>query len=138
MKTDLAIKNINEKNEVLMKNLLSLFIVLCFAYNSVVFAQSFTADDFLPPAEADTEASEEELRTVADPSAVAEETSPITGEPAVKANTQQDAINAFINERSSGFKEFIFPSGFGFAAMGSAPYQIHESNVTTRIDKRNA
>jgi hypothetical protein len=114
-------------------------LLFCFiASANALMAQSFSADAFLPPAQATTPAKEAELRKVADPGAVVEAPGPVTEKPAVKANSAQDAINAFVDRRTSGVTELLFPSGYGFAATGTAVYQIHESDVTTRIDKRNA
>jgi hypothetical protein len=121
-----------------MKTVFSLSLIFLLAFNGALFAQSFSAEDFLAPVQAATTANEEELRKIKDPQAVKEGESPNTGQKAIMANSQQDALNAFVKQKSVGFTEIIFPSGFGFAAKGVAVYQIHESNVTTRIDKRNA
>jgi hypothetical protein len=101
-------------------------------------AQSFSADDFLPPALANDQAQADKLLAVQNRGEVKIETGDLTGQPAIKAASPQDAINAFIEQRTSGCQEFSFPSGFGFAASGVGTYKVHPSNTATRIEQRNA
>lgn len=98
-------------------------------------AQSFSADDFLPPAQSDNPEAPLEVK---DPGAVKATEGEFTGKPAVEAATAQDAINAFIQGNAFGFAEVRFPSGFGFAAKGVATYTVHPSNTATRIEQRLA
>jgi hypothetical protein len=101
-------------------------------------AQTFSADDFLPPAEAPSSGEESGRREVKDPAAVSEGTGQVTGAPAVSAATPQDAVNAHLARRSAGFAEFSFPSGYGFVATGVSTYTKHENPTAARIDQRNA
>jgi hypothetical protein len=122
-----------------MKNILSpaLACLLLFC-PALALAQSFSADDFLPPAQAATPTDEAALRQVQAPGEVKTETGAVSGQPAITAASPQDAINAYLAQRSAGFTELQFPSGFGFAATGVATYAKHESVVAARIDQRNA
>jgi hypothetical protein len=121
-----------------MKNF-ALIIALLLLSSTNLAAQTFSASDFLPPAAADTEADAETLLKIEAPGEVSTEQGAITEKPAVKAATPQDAINAFVQQRgSSGFTEFRFPSGFGFAATGSGVYKKFDNPTTTRISQRNA
>jgi hypothetical protein len=116
-------------------------IFMGFGFFSPLFyanAITFSANDFLPPAQAESPQQEQELSKVSEPDAVKEVTSPITGEKAISASSAQDAINAYLRQRSSGFTELQFPSGFGFAATGVGTYTKHPSVVASRIDQRNA
>jgi hypothetical protein len=117
----------------------NLIAILVLIYSSNLWAQSFSATDFMPPAAAETEAEAESLLEIQAPADVSTEQGPITEKPAVKAATPQDAINAYIQQRnSSGFTEFRFPSGFGFIATGSGIYKKFDNPTTTRINQRNA
>ncbi|MDR1082126.1 MAG: hypothetical protein LBQ79_14510 [Deltaproteobacteria bacterium] len=75
---------------------------------------------------------------MSDPASVATAPGTVTHEPAVAAASAQDAANARVAQRSAGFSELNFPSGYGFSATGVASYTRHESVVATRIDQRNA
>jgi hypothetical protein len=114
---------------------LAILAVLLLAPAAGLRAQSFSADDFLPPAQSDDPA---KLREVQDPAEVKSGTSDLTGAPAVEAKTPQDAINAFIEQSATGFAEIRFPSGFGYAAKGVASYGSHANPVAAKIDQRNA
>jgi hypothetical protein len=118
--------------------LFAALLALCLLSAGPVLAQSFSADDFLPPAMASDQAQADKLLLVQNPGEVKTQTGDLTGQPAIKAASPQDAINAFIEQRTSGCQEFTFPSGFGFAASGIGTYKIHQSNTTTRIEQRNA
>jgi hypothetical protein len=120
------------------QTMLSLLAGLLLTAAGPLQAQSFSADDFLPPALADDPAQKAQLLAVQNPGEVEVETGTVSGEPAVKAANPQDAINAFIEQRTPGFTELVFPSGFGFAATGAAAYRVHQSNTATRIEQRNA
>ncbi|MDR2368470.1 MAG: hypothetical protein LBF58_10270 [Deltaproteobacteria bacterium] len=121
--------------------LIALFLLTCTSSlcTSSLFAQSFSASDFVAPAAAATDTEAEALLQVQAPGEVTTETGPITGQPAIKAATPQDAINAYVKQRhASGFAEFRFPSGFGFVAAGSGTYRKVANPTTTRINQRNA
>ncbi|MCL1985254.1 MAG: hypothetical protein FWG59_02255, partial [Betaproteobacteria bacterium] len=60
------------------------------------------------------------------------------GKPAVSAASPQDAINAYIKQRSAGFSELAFPGGFGFVATGSGTYEKQPNVISGRIAQRNA
>ncbi|MDR0620863.1 MAG: hypothetical protein LBJ61_03180 [Deltaproteobacteria bacterium] len=108
-------------------------------FDQGLFAQGFSASDFLPPAQAGSNAEADKLLKVQEPTAVATETGPITDKEAFKAANPQDAINAYIAQGAkSGFTELIFPSGFGFAATGSGIYRQFDNPTATRINQRNA
>jgi hypothetical protein len=102
------------------------------------FAASLSADDFLPPAQAKTPEQEKELKTVQKPEAVKQEAGALTGKTAVSAASPQDAINAYIKQRSIGFSELVFPSGFGFVATGTGTYGKQPNVISGRIAQRNA
>jgi hypothetical protein len=122
-----------------MKYLSLTILLIAFVFSNNLSAQSFSADAFLPPAQAETDVQAEELLAVQEPDAVKTETGVITGQPAVVAATPQDAINAYLEQdHTSGFAEFRFPSGLGFIATGAGFYKKHDNPTTTRIEQRNA
>ena len=114
------------------------FSCLLLICSQISLAQSFSADDFLPPAQANSPDEEAALREIQAPESVKTETGAVTGQPALSAASPQDAINAYLKQRTTGFTELQFPSGFGFVATGSAGYTKHESVVAARIGQRNA
>ena len=119
-----------------LKLVISFLAVLLFTNTSI--AATLSVDDFFPPAQAGPPQQAQDLLKVANPEAVKNETSAVTGTPAISAASAQDAINTFIQQRSAGFSALEFPSGMGFAATGVATYEKHKSVVAARIDQRNA
>lgn len=115
---------------------ISLFIFHLAA--TVSFAASLSVDDFLPPVQAETPQKAAELSKVAKPDEVKQGMSEITGTKAISAASAQDAINAYIQQRSEGFSALEFPSGIGFVATGVGTYENHANVVAARIDQRNA
>jgi hypothetical protein len=124
-----------------MKNMIRLlsFVSVTLILGAVPgWAQSFSVADFMPPAQAASPSDEAALRQVNNEAAVTTGTGAISGQPAVTAASAQDAINAYLAQRSAGFTELQFPSGFGFAATGVSSYAKHNSVVAARLDQRNA
>ena len=101
-------------------------------------AQAPSLDDFLPPAQDDSEKGKVAPREVEKPNQVKVETESVTenGEktPVVKAANAQDAINAGIKE---DFEQDVFlieaGSGIGVVARGDASYSSDAKNRDARL-----
>jgi hypothetical protein len=102
-------------------------------------AAAISADDFLPPAQAEG-AQKEELLAVKDEAAVKTEVDPVLNLPVTAAPVLQDAINKVIEKPRPGCRIIAEPSGgYAFAATGQASYKADHQNVTaSRIEQRNA
>ena len=93
------------------------------------FAARLSANDFIPPVQAESDQQEADLQKVQDPASVKKEQSGgVDGKPVIKAASAQDAINAFIEEGIPGCRQIAFPSGIGFVASGISQYTIHQKD----------
>lgn len=110
------------------------------------FGAGISADDFLPPVQADSPQAEAALEQVNAPDAVKQDAG-VSGQPAIVANSAQDAINASSKNMQSnanwvevggGVQEIKFPSGFGFVASGVATYSPMPNPTANLIAQRNA
>ncbi|QVL50983.1 MAG: hypothetical protein KFB96_11585 [Thiocapsa sp.] len=99
-------------------------------------AQPLTADDFLPPVQAETVEQKQALTQVQGP--VQEVQDAATGSTVVQAETAQDAINTVANRRAPGAEMVRFGSGIGWVATGMGGYELMENPTATRIAKRDA
>jgi len=114
----------------------ALFTVCCGLVEPA-FAARLSADDFLPPVQAENDAQEVELTKVKDPAAVRNENG-IDNKPAIRANSAQDAINAFVESGEAGCVQINFPSGVGFVSTGVSTYTYMQNKTATTIAQRNA
>ncbi len=114
---------------------LTLTAVLCLL-TSALQAQPLTADDFLPPVQAESAEQQQALTQVQGP--VQDVQDPATGDTVIKADTAQDAINTVANRRSPGAEMVRFGSGIGWVATGMGGYELMENPTATRIAKRDA
>lgn len=102
-------------------------------------AARLSADDFIPPVQAESDQQEADLTKIQDPSAVKkDQDGGVDGKPVIRAASAQDAINAFIEEGVPGCRQITFPSGIGFVATGLSHYTIHQNPTATLIEQRNA
>lgn len=113
---------------------LSLVIIIFAPFH--IYAQALSADDFLPPATAESPTQAQELTQVK--GQVKSVTDTATGEQVVKADTAQDAINHVVNQGSVGAEMVRFGSGLGWVATGQGGYESMPNPTATRIAKRNA
>ena len=125
------------KGEFEMKKI-CLALVFTFVFLSSAAVAALRVDDFIPPVHVSDEAERAELLKVKEPGEISEVEGEITGEPAISAQSVQDAINHWADKRVEGFTEVVFPDGFGFVATGIGTYGIYDNPVATRISKRNA
>ena len=102
-------------------------------------ASAIGADDFLPPAQADTPEARQAAEQIKEPAAVKQEPG-IDGKQAVVAATAQDAVNAAVKNMPTGdgCEQIKFPSGLGWVASGSAIYAAKPNPVATLHDQRAA
>lgn len=121
-----------------MRFLLPLVIIPVLLADTA-FAAAMSADDFLPPAQINSEAEQQQAQQIAQPEAVKEEKG-ASGEQAIAAATAQDAINAAVKHTAvgGGCEEVKFPSGFGFVASGVATYSVMPNPTATLMDQRKA
>lgn len=100
---------------------------------------ALSADDFLPPVQAEG-AQKEELLAVKDEGAVKTAVDPVLQEPVTTAPTLQDAINKVIEKPRQGCSIVAEPGGgYAFVATGQASYNAESATVTAgRIAQRNA
>ena len=117
--------------------ILGAFFSVCWGYTGSAFAARLSADDFLPPVQAETDVQEAELTKVQEPAAVKKEAG-IDAKPAIKANSAQDAINAFVESGEAGCVQINFPSGIGFVSTGVSTYTYMQNKTATTIAQRNA
>ncbi|MDR0355297.1 MAG: hypothetical protein LBJ64_06130 [Deltaproteobacteria bacterium] len=103
-----------------------------------LLAQDFSAYGFQPPIQAPTEAEANSLRKVKNLAAVFSAVSDVTGQEAVKADSAQDAVNAFTQKRTAGHSTIIFPGGTGFAASGISAYNPNMPLTARRLEQRKA
>ena len=105
-------------------------------------AQAFaiSADDFVPPAQAETETQEHELLEVKTPSAVTNEVDPNLEVEVTKAKTLQDSLNDIVEKHKRGCTTAEpSPNGVTFIATGQGTYNPSYKNVlASRIEQRNA
>lgn len=103
-------------------------------------AFALSANDFLPPAQADSDAQKEQLSTVQNEAAVHNEKDENLGVEVVKAKTLQDAINSIVNKHKRGCTTADpSPNGVTFVATGMGTYNPNYKNVmASRIEQRNA
>lgn len=116
-----------------------LFVAMLLAFSSWAQAAPLSADDFLPPAQAQTPEAEKAATTVQQPDAVKEERG-IDGQQAISAATAQDAVNAAAAhiDAGGGCEQIRFPSGFGWVASGTAVYNVMPNPVANLTAQRQA
>lgn len=107
-------------------------ILCCSAYAGV------SADDFLPPVQAETDERAAELRAVRQPGEITIAEDAALKKDVVTAATAQDAVNKVAQAHEVGCRMVRFPSGFGFVATGAGSYQHFPNPSAARISKRNA
>lgn len=95
----------------------------------------FSADDFLPPAQAQS-AEDRQARMQID-GAVSRVNDAVLGD-VIQADRAQDAINFVVKQRSPGAEMMRFGSGVGWVATGHGTYEVMENPTATRIAKREA
>lgn len=102
-------------------------------------AAGLSADDFLPPVQANTPEAKQAVEQIAQPQAVKEEKG-LDDKPAISAATAQDAVNAAVQRlaSSAGCEEIKFPSGFGFVATGVGTYGVMPNPTATLVAQRHA
>ena len=115
-------------------------LILIFSlYASPIAAAQLSADDFLPPVQAQSEEAKAITQQIKQPDQVKKEEG-IGGIQAVTAATAQDAVNAavkFIPE-GGGCEQIKFPSGFGWVATGTSGYALSQNLTATLIAQRIA
>ncbi|MDR2528925.1 MAG: hypothetical protein LBD04_07905 [Synergistaceae bacterium] len=114
------------------------FFSALFLWGGVALA-AISADDFLPPAQADG-AEKAALLAVKDEAAVKTEADPVLNAEVTTAPNLQDAINKVIEKPKTGCRIIAEPSGgYAFVATGQASYKADHQNVTaSRVAQRNA
>ena len=103
-------------------------------------AESFSADDFLPPVQAQSVEKKAELLTVKNENAVKTETDPVLKKSVTTGASAQDAINRIIGKPKQGCEIIgLSDGGIGFVATGMGTYNsgMHDV-VSSRIAQRNA
>jgi hypothetical protein len=100
---------------------------------------ALSADDFLPPVQAEG-AQRDELLAVKNEASVKTEVDSVLDAEVTTAPTLQDAINKVIEKPRSGCQIIAEPGGgYAFVATGQSVYNPHLQNVNaSRIDQRNA
>ena len=122
-----------------MKKFLVVSVMVAFLFDfSAPTLAALSVDDFIPPVQASSEAERAERLKVREPGEVKEVEGEVTEEPAISAKSAQDAVNAWVEKRTSGTAEVVFPDGFGFVSTGVGTYEQHENPVSMRISKRSA
>jgi len=123
-----------------MKSLLALLLgVHLFVMPGLAQAQNLSADDFLPPAQAKSATEEAALRQVKDRASVKTVVGAITGKQVITAASDQDAINAYLEQGTDEFDEVQLSTGaFAFVATGVATYRKYDNLIATRIAQLNA
>lgn len=101
-------------------------------YCTPVSAAPLSADDFLPPVQAQTEEAKVESQQVKQPEQVRKEEG-IGGQQAVSAATAQDAVNSAVKflPVGGGCEQIKFPSGFGWVATGVSTYTFMQNPTAT-------
>jgi len=98
-----------------------------------------SADDFLPPAQAQSEAERVALRAVKEGGGVQTQVDPATEMPAVTAGSLQDAINAAAQGiNGTGHALAIHGGSRAWIAKGMGIYSTMDNPTATRISKRQA
>jgi hypothetical protein len=116
---------------------LFLFCALFLFLNSHICYAALSADDFIPPVQAESSENKDALLAVQNPSSVKEEIDPVLNAPVVNAPSLQDAINKAIEKPKQGC--VILQGGTVFVATGTGTYNPNYSNVVaSRIEQRNA
>jgi len=105
-----------------------------------VQAYAISADDFLPPVQAQSAEKKTELLAVKDEGTVKTEVDPVLKERITTAATAQDAINKIISKPRQGCEMIgLADGGLGFVATGMGTYNPNMENVVaSRIAQRNA
>lgn len=105
-----------------------------------VQAYAISADDFLPPVQAQSAEKKTELLAVKDEGTVKTEVDPVLKERITTAATAQDAINKIISKPHHGCEMIgLADGGLGFVATGVGTYNSNMENVVaSRIAQRNA
>ena len=112
--------------------------MLTMVANAPALAQ-LSADDFLPPAQAKTDADRAALRDVKQADAVKTQTDAATEAPAVTAGSFQDAINAAAKGiQGTGHAMALFDKNRAWIARGMGTYSVMQNPTATRIAKRQA
>jgi hypothetical protein len=129
-----------KRGEYAMKkiSIFAAFIFFLAVLSVPASAANLKADDFIQssPAMAETEAEKEARRKVQNPDSIKEET---IGETRfILAQDIQDALNAFVRQKSAGCSGISFPQGIGAVATGVAVYDTFENEVATRVSKQQA
>ena len=117
-------------------SLVCAFFVLSVCH---VSAAGLSVDDFIPPAQTNTDEAKQEAEKISQPEAVKEEIG-VNGTPAIAAANAQDAINVAVERIAvgGGCEEIKFPSGFGFVASGVATYIVMPNPTATLSAQRLA
>ena len=117
-------------------SLVCAFFVLSVCH---VSAAGLSVDDFIPPAQTNTDEAKQEAEKISQPEAVKEEIG-VNGTPAIAAANAQDAINVAVERIAvgGGCEEIKFPSGFGFVASGVATYSVMPNPTATLSAQRLA
>lgn len=112
---------------------------LMFSWSSSVY--SLTADDFLPPAQAQNDAEKAAALEIKEPNSIKEETG-LDGVKAVSAANIQDAVNSASQKiqlnGGIGAQQIKFPSGFGWVASGVSTYNVMPNSSATLTQQRLA
>lgn len=116
-----------------------LFLLIGFFLMGSSSAWSISADDFMPPASAETPEAKQAAETIQNPHEVKTEQG-FGDKKVVTASTAQDAINTAVKnlEVGGGCEEVKFPSGFGFVSTGTAVYDVYPNPTATLIAQRRA
>ena len=106
---------------------------LMFSWSSAVY--SLSADDFLPPAQAQNDSEKAAALEIKEPNSIKEETG-LDGVKAVSAANIQDAVNSASQKiqlnGGIGAQQIKFPSGFGWVASGVSGISLFaESMIST-------
>jgi hypothetical protein len=120
-----------------------LFVWVCvlavFSLTGEAAHAALSADDFLPPAQAEAE-QQETLLAVKDETSVKTEVDPVLKTEVTSAPTLQDAINKVIAKPQQGCRTLAEPGGgYAFVATGMGAYKSDYQNVNAaRVEQRNA
>jgi hypothetical protein len=110
--------------------------VFLFLTSDICYA-ALSADDFLPPVQAESSEQKEKLLSVQNPTEVKEEIDPTLNAQVINAPSLQDAINKAIEKPKQGC--VILQGGTVFVAIGAGTYNPNYSNVVaSRIEQRNS
>ena len=114
-------------------------VLLLISLGSGAALAALSADDFLPPVQAET-GKKEALLAVNDEASVKTEVDSVLNVEVTTAPSLQDAINKVIERPRQGCRIITEPGGgYAFVATGRSTYKADHQNVTaSRIEQRNA